>query len=59
MLTADHKAYFDAFGYVVLRQLLTPEEVAIMKRESLEIFEETRGGVAFDGVKRQPVVAEH
>lgn len=55
MLTAEHKAHFDAFGYVVLRQLLTPEEVEVMKRESLEIFEETRGGAAFDGVKRQPV----
>jgi len=55
MLTSEHKAHFDVFGYLVLRQLLTPEEVAIMKKESVEIFEEARGGAAFDGKKRQPV----
>ena len=49
MITAEQKAHFETFGFLVLKQLFTPEEAAIMKRESDEIFEEVRGGEPFTG----------
>ena len=55
MLTQEQKAHFEAFGFIVLRQLLTPEEAAEMKRESQEIMDEDRNGRPFDGKKRQPI----
>ena len=55
MLSDGQIAHFEAFGFLLLPQLLTSEEVATMKRESTEIFDEVRGGAAFDGQKREPV----
>ena len=55
MLTDGQIAHFDAFGFLFLQQLLTPEEVATMKRESTEIFDDDRGDTPFDGQKRQAV----
>ena len=55
MLTPEQVAHFYAFGFLPLRQLLTSDEVAAMKRESIEIFDEMREGRPVDGVKRQPV----
>ena len=55
MLTDGQIAHFEAFGFLLLPQLLTPEEVATMKRESTEIFDEVRDGTPFDGQNRQPV----
>ena len=49
MLTSEQIAHFETFGFLVLRQLFTQEEVAIMKRESVEIFDEVRGGKPFTG----------
>lgn len=43
MLSEDQKRHFDAFGYLVLRNVLTAGEVAAIKRESDEIFSETAG----------------
>ena len=40
---------------MVLKQLFTPEEMAIIKRESDEIFVELRGGKAFPRETRQAV----
>ena len=55
MLSNEQIAHFEAFGFLLLPQLLTPEEVDAMKRESNEIFDEVRGGVGFDGQKRDAV----
>ena len=55
MLTAQQKAHFETFGFLMLRQLQSQDEIAIMKRESVEIFDEARNGRAFDGKRRQPV----
>jgi hypothetical protein len=55
MLTQGQKAHFEAFGFLLIPQLLTPGEVATMKRESNEIFDEVRGEAPFDGQKREPV----
>jgi len=55
VLTAGQIAHFETFGFVVLRQLFTPEEMATIKRESDEIFDEVRGGAPFAGEERQAV----
>ena len=55
MLKPEQVAHFDTFGFLPLRQLLSRAEVATMKRESIEIFDEMRDGRPFDGNKRQPV----
>ena len=55
MLTPGQIAHFETFGFVVLKQHFTVEEVAIMKRESDEIFDEVRGGKPFTGEKWEPV----
>ena len=49
MLTPEQIDHFETFGFLVLRQLFTPEEAAIMKREAIEIFDEVRGGKPFTG----------
>ena len=54
-LTGDQKDFFETFGFLALRQLLSADEVATILRESNEIMEETRGGDVFDGIKRQAV----
>ena len=43
MLSEDQKQFFEAFGYLVLRGVFTPEEMAAIKRESDEIFDEEPG----------------
>ena len=43
MLTAEQIAHFEAFGFVVLRRLLTPVEMGIFSREADEIFQEKLG----------------
>ena len=55
MLTTEQIAHFETFGFLILRQLLSRDEIAIMKRESVEIFDEVRDGMAFDGKQREPV----
>ena len=55
MLTAAQIAHFETFGFFVLRQLFTPDEVAIMKEEAEEIFDEDRGGEPFEGIETQGV----
>ena len=54
-LSDAQKDFFETFGFLAVRQLLSPDEVTTMLRESNEIMEEVRGGSAFDGVKRQAV----
>ena len=49
-LSDDQKDFFETFGFLVFRQLLSPDEVATMLRESDEIMEEGRRGA---NVRRQ------
>jgi len=44
LLTPGQVAHFETFGFVILRQVFNVEEVAIMRRESDEIFAEDRNG---------------
>jgi len=55
MLTPEQVAHFETFGLLVLRQLFTPEEAAIMKREAIDIFDEVRGSKPFTGEKWEQV----
>ena len=55
MLTAAQIAHYEAFGFVVLKQLFTPDEAAIMKCEAEEIFAQARGGRPFAGTQTEYV----
>ena len=44
MLTPGQIAYFETFGFVILRQVFNADEVATIKREVDEIFAEDRDG---------------
>ena len=56
MLTPGQIAHFETFGFLVLRQLFTPEEAGIMKREAIEIFDEDRGSTPVAEAKTQDIV---
>ena len=55
MLTAEQIAHFETFGFLKLQQVFTPEEIALMTRESNEIMDEQRGSQPFDDQKWQAV----
>lgn len=52
MLTDVQLAHFQTFGFVVLRQLFTPKELEIIKREFIEELERVYHHAPFDGTKR-------
>ena len=56
MLTRGQIAYFEAFGFLVLRRVLRPTEIATILREATEILDEDRDGGPFTGEKRQAMV---
>ena len=49
MLTSQQVAHFKTFGFLIIRGLFSPDEMAMIKHESDEIFEEERGGTPFLG----------
>ena len=51
MLTAGQIAHFETFGFLVLRQVFTGQEVETIHRETDEIFDEARGGRPYAGEK--------
>lgn len=53
MLTAGQIAHYETFGFLVLRQLFTPEEAAVMRTEAEDIFTEDRDGAPFEGLDTQ------
>ena len=55
MITSEQKAHFDVFGFLVVRQLFSPEEVAVITREFEAAMLDDRDGEPFDGQKRQVV----
>jgi len=56
MLSAEQQAYFEAFGFLVLRQALSAEETAEISREFEDVLAADRGGQPFSGEKRQAVL---
>ena len=55
MLTPDQIAHFDTFGFLVLPQLFSAAEVAVIKEESEQIMAEARAGRPMDEDKWQAV----
>jgi len=49
LLTDGQIAHFQTFGFLVIRDLFSPEEVATIRRECDEIFAEARGGGPYTG----------
>ena len=47
MLTAEDKARFETFGYIVFPELFSRREVDEFGREHKEILDEDRGGGPF------------
>ena len=56
MLTGQQKSHFDAFGFLAVRQLFSPDEVDIITREFDAALLEDRGGRPFDGKQKQVVI---
>ena len=56
MLTNEQMAHFEAFGFLVLRQVLRRDEIATILREANEILDEDRDGRPFTGEKRQAII---
>jgi len=56
MLSSEQQAYFETFGFVVLRQAFSPAEMAEITRDFDEVLAEDRRGIAFPGDKRQAVL---
>ena len=56
MLTIQQKQHFETFGFLVLRQLFTPQEIDVIRRESDAVLRENRQGKPFPGEKRQAMI---
>ena len=38
MITADQKAHWETFGFLILRQLFAPEEVKELRQATIEVM---------------------
>ena len=56
MLTTQQKQHFETFGFLVLRQLFTSQEIDVIRRESDAVLRENRQGKPFPGEKRQAMI---
>ena len=56
MLTKEQVAHFRTFGFVVQRDLFSPEEMKSMERDFDEVMAEERNGEAFTGETSQTVL---
>ena len=56
MLTEEQLAYFRSFGFLVLRNLLSPEEMTDIGRDFDEVMAEERDGAPFTGDESQSVL---
>ncbi|MBM7789632.1 phytanoyl-CoA dioxygenase family protein [Tenggerimyces flavus] len=56
MLTDQQKLHFETFGFLVRKQLFTPEEMAVVSQQFDEVLEQDRQGREFPGEKRQGVM---
>lgn len=57
MLTKEQVSFFDAFGFLVLPQLFSPDEMAVIDREFEQVMRSDRAGESFRGDKRHSVAA--
>ena len=47
MITAEQKAHWEAFGFLMLRQLFAPDEVKVLRDAAIEVVNQEGGGNAF------------
>ena len=45
MITAEQKAHWDTFGFLVLRQLFAPDEVKELRQACIQVINKTGGSV--------------
>ena len=55
MLTTEQQAHFEVFGFLVIRQFFSPDEVNVITRELEAALLEDRDGKPFEGKERQYV----
>ena len=56
MLTEQQRLFFDTFGFLVRRQVFSPEEMAVIGRRFDEVMDDDRRGADFSGDKHQGVI---
>ena len=56
MLTEEQVSYFRSFGFLMQRNLLSPEEMTDIGRDFDEVMAEERGGETFSGDETQTVL---
>ena len=49
MITAEQKAHFEAFGFLILRQRFTPQEMEEIREASVEVIKQKGGEDALSG----------
>ena len=57
MLTAEQISYFETFGFLLMRQYFSPEEMEAITREFDQLIEADRKGKPFEGKERGSVMA--
>ena len=57
MLTTEQKSHFDTFGFIIIRELFSPDEMTAISREFDNVLDEDRKGQPFGGEMRQAVGA--
>ena len=55
MLTPEQLAHFETFGFIVIRQVFSEEEVGSIRDEFDEVLDEERGNQPFEAKERQAV----
>ena len=56
MLSTEQIAHFETFGFLVLRQLFTANEMSVLAQEGREIFANERGDTPADEAETQDIV---
>jgi hypothetical protein len=56
MLTREQEAYFETFGFIVMRGCFSTDEMARIGRDFDDVLAQDRQGQPFDGGKRQAVL---
>ena len=52
MLTAEQKAHWDTFGFLMLRQMFSPDEMRTIREAVTDVIQRDRGGDALRGKER-------
>mgnify|MGYP001235738766 CR=1 FL=1 len=52
MLTAEQSQYFQTFGFIILRQFFSPDEVATIRAEFEKGLDAACADTPFDGSER-------